>query len=69
MTTANTTEDKAFSTVRAQLALRGVMLRRTDGEGGRVVYIAQDSRSPVWARTMNSLAEVEAFARQVGAVG
>lgn len=56
--------DKAFSTLRAQLAMKAFELHViSDGAGGSM-YLVQRLRQ---SRTLASLDEVRAFARQVGA--
>jgi hypothetical protein len=57
--------NKAFATVRATLALRGFELHAvSDGDGGTMFLVQRWNQS----RTLASLADVRAFARQVGAM-
>jgi hypothetical protein len=60
-------DTKLFSTLRAQLALRRIVLHRTDQRDGGVLFVAHHAKCAQWAKAMSSLAEVEAFARQIGA--
>lgn len=56
--------DKAFATLRAELALRGFELHIVgDGVGGSMYLVQRWCQS----RTLATLADVRAFARQVGA--
>lgn len=58
------TTPKHFSTLRAQLALRGYTLHRTDPRDGEVRFVVGR-----WSmvRELRDLPAVEAFAKQVGA--
>jgi hypothetical protein len=61
---ASAADDKAFFTLRAQLALKGHVLSRTRPEDGPVRYYTTR-----WghARELDNLDQVSAFAEQVGA--